>query len=94
MPTFGIVGRAAFANLHEHPEDGRPALWFKATPGVQAELVGEEPERFFIPPYVGPRGWVGLRLDIDLDWGEVAEIVTESWRLTAPKRLIAQWESQ
>ena len=55
---------------------------------VQAELVEQEPDRFFVPPYVGPRGWVGLRLDVDLDWDEVAVVVEESWRLTAPKRLI------
>ena len=92
MPTFGIAGRAAFANLHEHPEDERPTLWFKAGPGVQTELVEEEPDRFFVPPYVGPRGWVGLRLDVDLDWDEVAGVVKEAWRLTAPKRLVAEWE--
>ncbi|MEE2697200.1 MAG: MmcQ/YjbR family DNA-binding protein, partial [Actinomycetota bacterium] len=50
MPTFGIVGRPAFANLHTHPDDGRPTLWFKAAPGVQGELVDQEPERFFVPP--------------------------------------------
>ena len=92
MPTFGIAGRAAFANLHEHPEDGRPTLWFKAGPGVQTELVEEEPDRFFVPPYVGPRGWVGLRLDVDLDWDEVAGVVEEAWRMTAPKRLAAEWD--
>jgi len=90
MPTFGIVGRSAFANLHTHPDDGRPTLWFKAAPGVQDELVDQEPERFFVPPYVGPRGWVGLRLDVDLDWDEVAGVAEEAWRLTASKRLQAE----
>lgn len=91
-PAFGVVKRPAFCNLHEHPADGRPTIWFKAAPGVQAELVDQEPERFFVPPYVGPRGWVGLRLDVDLDWGEVAVVVEESWRLTAPKRLTAEFD--
>jgi hypothetical protein len=68
-----------------------PARLGKA-PGVQAELVDQEPERFFVPPYVGPRGWVGLRLDVDLDWDEVAVVVEESWRLTAPKRLTAEFD--
>ena len=90
MPTFGIVGRRAFANLHEHRADGRPTIWFKAAPGVQDELVEQEPDRFFVPPYLGPRGWVGLRLDVDLDWDEVAGVVEEAWRLTTPKRLIAE----
>ena len=56
MPTVEIADRSAFANLHEHPKDRRPALWFKAGPGVQAELIEEEPDRFFVPPYIGPRG--------------------------------------
>ena len=73
MPTFGVAKRPAFCNLHESPVDGRPNLWFKAAPGVQAELVEQEPERFFVPPYVGPRGWVGLRLDVDLPRRLVAE---------------------
>ena len=87
-PTFGVVNRPAFCNLHKHPVDGRPTIWFKAAPGVQAELVEQEPDRFFVPPYVGPRGWVGLRLDVDLDWDGVAVVVEESWALTAPKRLV------
>ena len=90
MPTFGVAKRPAFCNLHESPTDGRPNLWFKAAPGVQAELVEQEPDRFFVPPYVGPRGWVGLRLDVDLDWDEVAGVVEECWRLTAPRRLITK----
>ena len=94
MPAFGIVGRPAFANLHTHPDDGRPTLWFKAAPGVQGELVDQEPERFFVPPYVGPRGWVGLRLDVDLDWDEVADVAEQSWRLTAPKRLVREFDGE
>ena len=92
MPTFGIVGRRAFANFHTHPDDGRPTLWFKAAPGVQDELVDQEPERFFVPPYLGPRGWVGLRLDVYLDWDEVAGVAEQSWRITAPRRLVSQFD--
>ena len=94
MATFGIVGRPAFANLHTHPDDGWPTLWFKAAPGVQGELVDQEPERFFVPPYVGSRGWVGLRLDVDLDWDEVADVAEQSWRLTAPKRLVREFDGE
>ena len=50
-------------------------------------LVGADPERFFVPPYVGPKGWVGMRLDGGPDWGEVAMLVRRSYRLVAPKRL-------
>jgi hypothetical protein len=68
--------------------DDRPALWIKAAPGIQQELVATDPERFFIPPYVGPKGWVGVRLDRAVDWTEVAELVTDGYRLLAPKRLV------
>ena len=84
MPTFAVVRRTAFCNLH-HPAGDRPTLWFKAAPGTQTELVDQEPDRFFVPPYVGPRGWVGLRLDVDLDWDEVAAVVEDAWRLVATK---------
>ena len=53
-------------------------------------LVGADPERFYVPPYVGHKGWVGMRLDRKPDWHEVAELVRRSYRLTAPKRLAAQ----
>src|SRR5215470_14071246 len=65
-----------------------PALWCKAPPGSQAILVGADPRRFFVPPYVGHKGWVGMRLDRRVDWREVALVVTRSYRLTAPKRLV------
>jgi hypothetical protein len=77
----------------QHRMDERPSLWVKAPDGVQEMLVGAVPERFFRPPYVGHRGWVGLRLDGELDWDELADLVEESYRMTAPKRLSAQIES-
>ena len=69
--------------------DGRLALWCPAAPGVQEAMVTEEPERFFRPPYVGPSGWLGVRLDIDPDWDEIAGIIEDSYRKVAPKRLAA-----
>lgn len=69
--------------------DGRLSLWCKAPPGSQLVLTGADPERFFVPPYVGPKGWVGMRLDRDPDWDEVRALVTRSYRLIAPKRLAA-----
>jgi hypothetical protein len=65
-----------------------PALWCKAPPGSQAILVGADPRRFFVPPYVGHKGWVGMRLDNRVDWREVALVVTRSYRMTAPKKLV------
>ncbi len=72
-------------------EDGS-SMTFKAPKGVQAILVGSDGERFFVPKYVGPKGWVGVRLDLRAqpDWGELSEMIAESYCLTAPKRLAAQ----
>ena len=72
-------------------EDGT-SLTLKAPEGVQAILVASDPQRFFVPKYVGPKGWVGIRLrdSGETDWDELAELITESYCLTAPKRLAAQ----
>jgi len=69
--------------------DGRLSVWMKAPPGSQQILVGADPDRFFAPPYVGPKGWIGMRLEPAPDWEEVRTLVTRSYRLTAPKRLAA-----
>src|ERR1051325_3875221 len=68
----------------------RPAINIKAAPGVQQALVGSDPELFFVPPYSGPKGWVGVWLDNVKDWDEVAELIEESYRLIAPRKLVAQ----
>ncbi len=86
IPTFRVRERI-FAMLGA--DDGRPALVCKAPPGSQAILVGADPERFFVPAYVGHKGWIGVRLDRDPDWDEVAALVTRSFRLVAPKRIAA-----
>ena len=72
----------------DHHGDGVFGLWVAAAPGVQEELVGQEPERFYRPPYVGHRGWVGVRLDIDVDWGEIGRILEDAYRQVAPKTLV------
>lgn len=89
-PTFFVRDKKSFVMyLDDHHGDGRLALWVGAPPGVQAQLVDEEPDRFFVPPYVGGRGWVGVRLDVAVDWDEIATIVEDSYRLVAPRRLLA-----
>jgi predicted DNA-binding protein (MmcQ/YjbR family) len=85
-PTFRVRDRI-FAM--RKAGDGRVSLWCKAPPGAQDVLVGADPARFFVPPYVGHHGWVGVRLDVPTDWDEVADLVADSYRLTAPKRLAA-----
>ncbi len=77
----------------QHPMEERPSLWVKAPEGVQDLLVRAVSGRFFVPPYVGHHGWVGLWLDGEIDWDELADLVDESYRMTAPKRLSAQLAS-
>jgi predicted DNA-binding protein (MmcQ/YjbR family) len=86
--TFRIRGKI-FAMHIADDGDGRPALWCKAPPGSQTILVNADPARFFVPPYVGHKGWVGMRLGRGVDWREVATLVEHSYRLTAPKRVAA-----
>jgi hypothetical protein len=62
----------------------------KAPPGEQQVLVGADPGRFFVPAYVGHKGWVGVRLDVEQDWEELRELIEESYRMTAPKSLSAR----
>jgi hypothetical protein len=93
-PTFFIREKKVLVHFFDdHHGDGRLAIWCAAGPGVQAELVEQEPERFFVPPYVGHRGWIGLQLDVDPDWDEVAGIVEDAYRLVAPKTLIKQLDA-
>ena len=84
--TFRVRGKI-FAMIRR--DDGRVSFWCKAPPGSQAILVEADPARFFAPPYVGPKGWVGMRIDDGPDWAEVELLVRRSYRMTAPKRLAA-----
>lgn len=89
-PTFFVREKRTVASVHDdHHGDGRLALWAPAPPGVQEAMVESEPDRFFRPPYVGPRGWIGYRLE-HADWDEVAGIVEEAYRHVAPKTLVRQ----
>lgn len=65
------------------------AFGCKAPPGAQRVLVGSDPGRFFSPPYVGPKGWIGMHLHALIDWELAAEPIRDSYRMTAPKRLVA-----
>ncbi|HEX8805116.1 MAG TPA: MmcQ/YjbR family DNA-binding protein [Acidimicrobiales bacterium] len=89
-PAWFVRGKKTLAMfMDDHHGDGRLAIWCPAPPGVQGDIVRQEPDRFFVPPYVGPRGWLGVRLDVDVDWDEIAGILRESYRQVAPKTLIA-----
>ena len=91
--TFFIRAKKTLCYLtDDHHGDGRLALVCPAPPGVQEELIESDPARFFRPPYVGHRGWMGLRLDIAPDWAEVAAVITDAYRCVAPKTLVRQFE--
>lgn len=87
-------GKKTFALFHAGDYDeGRPAVWVKAEDGVQATLIEANPVRFYRPKYLGPSGWVAIRLDGKSDWGEVEVLVVAGYRLVAPKRALANLDA-
>ncbi|HSS73586.1 MAG TPA: MmcQ/YjbR family DNA-binding protein [Gaiellaceae bacterium] len=88
-PTFFVQEKRSFVMvLTDHHGDGRFAIWCAAPQGLQVMLVEADPERFFVPPYVGHRGWLGMRLDRALDWDELAGIVEDAYAEVAPRKLV------
>ena len=91
-PTFFVREKRAFLMvLTNHHGDGRFAIWCAAPEGMQRMLVEADPERFFVPPYVGHRGWLGMRLDRALDWDELAGIVEDAYAEIAPPALLRSY---
>jgi len=95
-PTFFVRDKKTFvmAWVDGHHDHRFPHLWCAAPAGAQEAMVAAEPARFFRPPYVGHRGWLGLRLDVDVDWDEIAEICEDAYRTIAPKTLVARLEAE
>ena len=89
-PTFFVRKKTFVMVLNDHHADGRFAIWCAAGEGMQAMLVEADPERFFVPPYVGHRGWLGFRLDRELDRDELAGLLEDAYVEVAPPRLVAQ----
>jgi hypothetical protein len=88
-PTFFVRGKKAFVMvLTDHHGDGRFALWCAAPDGIQRLLTEADPESYFVPPYVGHRGWLGVRLDRDLGWDRIAEIAEDAYLEVAPAKLV------
>jgi hypothetical protein len=86
-PTWFIRGKRTFVTFADHHHDDRLAFWCAAPLGVQDLLVAARPAQFFRPPYVGVRGWLGVRLDLPVDWDEIDELVRDAYRVVAPRRL-------
>ena len=89
-PSWFIGEKKLFVSCANHHHDNRLAFWCAAPAGTQMLLVESDPEQFFVPPYVGHRGWLGVRLDVPTDWDEIADLVTDAYRVVAPKRLLAE----
>jgi len=88
--AYVVRGKRFAWLLVDHHGDERLALSVKAPPGAQEALVSSEPHRYFVPSYVGPRGWVGVDLHAaDPDWDEIAALFEQAWRLTASRRAVA-----
>ena len=94
-PTFRVKNKlfAMYAASGNNHTDGRASVWIKAAMENQVLMIRAQPHRYFKPPYVGPSGWVGVYLDKSPDWDEVAELLRDGWKMTAPKRLVAKSES-
>jgi len=94
-PTFRVRNKlfAMYAAAGNHHGDGRASVWLKATPPNQALMVRADPSRYFVPPYVGVNGWIGVYLDASpTDWADVAELSRDAYRQIAPKKLLLELE--
>jgi hypothetical protein len=93
-PTFRVRKKlfAMYAAAGNHHGAGRPAVWCKAAAGNQSLMIRAAPKRFFVPPYVGPSGWIGIWLDGEADWTEVADLLRDAYVLVAPKKVSALLE--
>jgi len=89
-PTWFVGGQKVFVTYADRHHGDRLGFWCGAPAGVQEALASSDPKRFFVPPYVGHRGWLGVYLDVSVDWDEVAQLVTDAYRVIAPNRLAAQ----
>jgi hypothetical protein len=93
-PTWFVGGKKTFVMFANHHHDDRVAFWCAAPEGAQDLLVRAEPQRYFKPPYVGTRGWIGVYLDVPVDWGAVAGHVEDAWRCVAPKKLLVEFDAR
>jgi len=95
-PTFRVKNKifAMYAASETHHGAGRPSVWVKSTHLIQDMLVHEDADRYFAPPYVGPKGWLGIRLDRRPNWKTVGELLRDAYLLTAPRRIAARLEAE
>jgi len=94
-PSWFVRDKKSIATLwvDGHHDSAPTQMWCAAPPGAQPELIAENPERYFRPPYVGHRGWLGVYLVDDIDWDEIAEVAEDAYRAVAPAALIARLDA-
>lgn len=93
---FSSGNKKVFVTYADHHHDDRLSFWCHAPAGAQQALVESDPQRFFAPPYVGGRGWIGVYLDVERDdafWTEIAELVQDAYRMVAPRALVARLDA-
>jgi hypothetical protein len=94
-PAWFVGGKRMFLMFADHHHDDRVAFWAAAEDGVQRHLLEDQPAAFFLPPYVGARGWIGVWLDRPgVDWDRVELLVDEAWRWIAGPRLVKAYDTQ
>ncbi len=87
-PTWFVKGKVFVMFANNHHNDGRIAIWCAAAPGAQDALTTSDATHYFVPPYVGYRGWLGVRVDLDLPLADLEDVIEEAYRAVAPKRLL------
>jgi hypothetical protein len=93
-PTWFVRGRKTFVMYADHHHDDRVAFWCAAPVGAQQALIASDPARFFAPPYVGHRGWLGVWLDVPVDWSEIEDLVVDAYRMVAPRALLDELDAR
>lgn len=94
--SLEVAGKRFGYFLYRHfGDDDRSGAVLKAPPGLQEACVGDDPDRFWVPAFVGRHGWLGIRMDLEEpDWEDLADFVDDAWRLTAPKKLLRELDER
>lgn len=93
-PAWFVRGKKMFSTYADRHHDDRLALWCAAPEGSQGALVAADPDRYFVPPYVGGRGWLGVYLDVTpIDWAAVEDVVEDAYRVVAPASLVTRLDN-
>lgn len=94
-PTWFVRDKKVFVMFSDHHHDDYVSFVCAAPDGAQEFLIASDPVRFYRPPYVGHRGWLGVRLDVPaIDWNRIADLVADAYREVAPKKLVAELDAR